>query len=1230
MKSLINNRLKIVILSFILFFAAYLVFNQFLALRTKASSQLETVVLDYPAPPKAVISGVKKADIVRVEGTASNQNSAEDPSNPGPTNKKSASRVRTELLGLKDNKWETRPTVAKTSAWIQNEKSEYQQLFGSQGFDLMVLPVQENLISVDRVSRLSFSRFIAEELRQKTGLRIMPAELTQRLLGERSYQFSNQDVASLSKEFDIKYLVSPYLHKSVQSQNKNSLTIVVSESKPHKVMDSLNFDLSNSSEYLEIFGFDESEKIVDEILPLLAGRNSPIEKIGSQTTLSIPETLVELTFDSDDPIKQAANLQLLAFLSPHLDEYERRRLFERSLVALKRSDGQHENYRLLKTRAIYYLFRRPAAVELLKDARNPAERAFLAYMNGNYTTQLKLTQTINNDYLKILSLIELKQLAFEFGISSEAVNIPISNNPAWQSLFINTIKNRDYWYVPTNIKFFRQLFGLFPKFDHIFNSAIKAKVIVGDTNFSDLIFEDVFASYLKQHNSSLCCGFDAGRVSEYDLLKFYRNLGIGNLAKSLHRTAIYQGREDNALSTINKYEVLIKDHPAILYYKMEALKRRVTSSSEIERPNIVRELVETSKRLVELSSGMNIYTVYADSIFKRYKSEYLASNPRLKVSTAKYKPDVPYQYSDYDWPSGQLHWLIRGSFIASDYTNSNFEILKQKYESENNPVKKAEVLKDINSRFESHPQKTLFLAGRLREQGDENAANELLKQAIENKAGSWPIYLGLGEHLIKSGQYQEGANVFLDYPEFRQLNPGDPVAISNHAYEAANLLFWRGAPKLAAPLFQISANLDTGSSASITSALRLAILNENYLRALKLAQYGANRYNSAYRYRDLLSLMSVLGASDDAMAGFNQLSGRITKPQIWSAAFITHKLKGYDFKQIIGWVNQQKETPRLTELARRYSILSGVADREIDESFVKGLEDISTPVSSNLGSMSYIFREDDLITYIDKGLNGVFKRPRFTINFNKGIAHCRADKKWYEWCNKNFQKPISVDESFLRAYYYLRKNESAKAYDTFLEHIRHFGENRYKEEIGSLILSYFALAAVGTDNVAPIDAYLTDKYENKNKKPFDYLLAKSVILASKKDISGSLDLLTEAFNNRPYTERRAIFSYYQILELTEFLFEMTDDVRYISLGLNWANGYRKVQPQYSWAHSFYAKYSREEKQRIEATAYAQYLDPNSAWLSEVPENIKQSATKWWQENNPFDPAKVSDTSLTQS
>jgi hypothetical protein len=69
--------------------------------------------------------------------------------------------------------------------------------------------------------------------------------------------------------------------------------------------------------------------------------------------------------------------------------------------------------------------------------------------------------------------------------------------------------------------------------------------------------------------------------------------------------------------------------------------------------------------------------------------------------------------------------------------------------------------------------------------------------------------------------------------------------------------------------------------------------------------------------------------------------------------------------------------------------------------------------------------------------------------------------------------------------------------------------------------------------------------------------------------------------------------------------------------LDWVRRYQIIQPQFSWSYAFEACYSDDEKARMRAAGFAQYLDSASAWLAKVPESVRKQGAKWWEENNPF-------------
>ena len=85
---------------------------------------------------------------------------------------------------------------------------------------------------------------------------------------------------------------------------------------------------------------------------------------------------------------------------------------------------------------------------------------------------------------------------------------------------------------------------------------------------------------------------------------------------------------------------------------------------------------------------------------------------------------------------------------------------------------------------------------------------------------------------------------------------------------------------------------------------------------------------------------------------------------------------------------------------------------------------------------------------------------------------------------------------------------------------------------------------------------------------------------------------------------------------------ISGDNRYVKAVLPWASGYRKVHPHFAWAHAFVAKHSTADSLRVESTAFAQYLDPESAWLAEIDSETLARGKAWWSENNPCEEERL--------
>jgi hypothetical protein len=131
------------------------------------------------------------------------------------------------------------------------------------------------------------------------------------------------------------------------------------------------------------------------------------------------------------------------------------------------------------------------------------------------------------------------------------------------------------------------------------------------------------------------------------------------------------------------------------------------------------------------------------------------------------------------------------------------------------------------------------------------------------------------------------------------------------------------------------------------------------------------------------------------------------------------------------------------------------------------------------------------------------------------------------------------------------------------------------------------------------------------------LLTKAILAAGKKENDEALRALQQAFNIHPFTGSRLFDTWYELVETCEWLYVNFGDKRYLDLGMKWAKSYQVIQPMYSWAYAFEAKYAQNTEARKRALALALYLDRNSERIANIPESEKQNARKWLEYNNPF-------------
>jgi hypothetical protein len=448
----------------------------------------------------------------------------------------------------------------------------------------------------------------------------------------------------------------------------------------------------------------------------------------------------------------------------------------------------------------------------------------------------------------------------------------------------------------------------------------------------------------------------------------------------------------------------------------------------------------------------------------------------------------------------------------------------------------------------------------------------------------------------------------LSYPGFHDRSPDDSVALSNDAFEAASLFYWDGLTELARPLFKISADLNTGSSASITSQARLQIFDGNYAGAAATFREGAIRYSSPYAYRDYLSLLHAFGRHDDAWKAFSQLNSAFQLPHVWVSALVGQRMQGMKERDLRNWLMQpdiRDAHNRSRQFAPHYAVLWSLTDR--------------TPPS-------------DLAALVQQ-LEGEPKGQIDTDGQTLLVPHPMSSDGGYMLVNPSpfrrgkapkLQPGTRIKSElvyFADAYATLRAGDYANA-------AARFSAMAERYPIESYPLPYFAYAAAKSGDHEQLEQYL-DSWNVYHG--FDYWLAKAFFAGGRKDAAAAYEWLQNALRRHAWGDNdiRPALSEYQYAQACEWLYRETGDERFVTELLQWVKGYEIVAPGQGWAYAMEYSYEKPGQARTRALAMTRYLDSASERIRDASKEELKAAAAWFRANNPFRlPPTESDPSHT--
>ncbi|MEJ2618850.1 MAG: tetratricopeptide repeat protein [Candidatus Thiodiazotropha sp.] len=1110
--------------------------------------------------------------------------------------------------------------VEVPSEWEKIVTKKHAKTILSTDYDLMVLPLQLREPSFDRVGRMMSARWLAAEIASQTELKVMSPELSQRILGERHRRFDASAIKELAVLAGVKVIALYLDNLSIPGhvQKKAAFIAVLTNSNGMiKKMIRIPLLINTIEKPLEEVVKQTSEEIITGLLDEadIKGKSNGKVLDKKQLPYELPDSFDQLQFDKLTPVQHAAYLQLFALMTPAMLPYERDRLFERSMLALEDVDPSVAEYGLLKARALFHITRKPQALKYLKNASTQAELALQAYINGNYPDLKSHVQLIHEPILQLMGFVELKEVQHEYNIKDDYTITHSAGQTYWNNLLASLARDRDVWYAPNNFMFLSSLKGLYQEFDEYFNKSVNANIVSGeieDTMTIGPVLQEIIHYKKPGLDAKSCCSRYADRLEVNDIWGLYRNLALANSLRKLDRSVNVHGSYGTAYDYATNLEPILTGHPTFTRLYAEAAHGLASKKTGSERTIFFEKAIALADKVASYSGAADIDALNAELVKKsiietlpKMEETYNYSLFRLEFS------DVPRSYLIMS-----KRFVSFTSIKALPYDHTNFNIFK--YTSSSEKWSDDKLVGYLQYRYEGHPEYAAFLANRMIASDKLDQAIAILKSAIEKDSADWESHILLSKLLIKNSNYHQAEAILTNYFKVNENNL-HRVSQSNRAYSAGNRFYWRGRYEEAKKFYQISGLLSTGAESGYASLQRLALMKHDYETALEYAFRRGKRYNSRYGYRDYLGILHLVGAHADALSGFTSLVSRYDSPPLWTSLLIGQRIQrnsGTQYSNIIKEI-LSTSSDSLKKQAARYIFLDKVTDRVPTLKDLQQMPDFEPSKSPNLLSENIIKNiavETGVISYaskcpdnetncVEKGGSNLqqiakAKRNKYTKYLDAFVSYKEQDYKaaFIKYLTHNQTDPIIKIESDFKQYGEILA----------LLHTNHR-------------LPYLAISAAENNYAAFLQSLHKTIKNNKvdDNSDFDIFLTEAIISAFSKKIDNSVKYLKKAFNTRPHTKWRPMYSWYQITEISEWLYRYSSDKRFLNLALDWAKRYQVIQPQFAWAYAFEALYSDNRQDRIRAAGFAQYLDQESYWLSNVPVDIKKLGEHWWNTNNPF-------------
>lgn len=1047
----------------------------------------------------------------------------------------------------------------EVSQWIEREKAVFKSALAGRRHEILVLPVQADGQSLDRIARSLMTRYLARRVEARTGALLPDPTLVARALDVRVRKIDMAEAQRLAESVGARTIISSVVRRSVETFDMESRVWT-------RGGDGGSWREGASGALRKIRFHDRlppSVAIRGELDALLdqlkIGAAKPVASKAepAQSTAGPMEDLLKLApHGAGTPSERALRLQLLASMHER-ESLEAQTLWERSLVALWNAPPSDID-RILEARAYLHLSRRPYALERLGEPASSAERALLAVLNGDLPGVEVTVGAIENGALRLMTEIELADLyaAYDFEVrlthrrktfldlswTDPAVLAFRLSAAEWFSPEVHTnvaerlrpLRRAPLEYLDTIGAWLHWLYLLPDPLDHGLRLARS--------------LERRYARAWREHGAEWAAHPAADRAAPWDYYDLLFALNRSGMVKTVRSTIEMQDLPQRGADMIEALGGTLTGHPWLTFYHASALDR--AGRKLLPGGPQERRYSRSSALAVAVygwEGGESSISRWAEHLtFERGYYKYVDEPIRW------YRGVVPYsrEYVDQiNFSAKEIERSIAETRRRLEYSDRNAQPLREHVRWLRRAGRADEAIAAAQRnrhRFVGTVARVELLAEAQEVSGRGEVPVALYRELLDLDPNSQSAHWGLARAHLEGGRPKEAEAVFLAYPGFKDRERQNPVGLANFAHAAGYEFYWRGDSSRAIALLKLSSSFGTGAASEMRSREILAILDNNMDAAMRETQALMERYSDSRAGSRYVMYLSLLGRHEQANAHFRGIANRFGDEHVWIGAFVAQRMRGIEGAALQAWLEQLGSEDRhrnyqTAALRERHSFMMALIDRPATD---EALERIRMVAAVNNRSPFYPDLAQGYIALRKGDFAAAGPKLRETHDVLFNISNTRREQ-------------LAELLPYV-AYAYLRSGK--------------------RDEAEKMVNNY--LFNMGADS--------------------DYLIARALLDGSAGDHEAALNLLRRAYFRLPGTRTRSFYPGYILLEACEFLLQDSGNDAYRQLIAELA---RRIQVDipYSWAAAFEAKYATVTDARQLAIAAASILDPKSERLKHVAE-----------------------------